>query len=60
MAKELRVLVADDQIGSVFQKETGKLAFVYDDDWRTRIDNYPLSLSMPLTQREHTGSAVAN
>jgi serine/threonine-protein kinase HipA len=60
MSKELRVLIADEEIGSVFQGGSGRLTFIYDDAWRSRIDPVPLSLSMPLTQREHGHNVVSN
>jgi HipA-like protein len=51
MTKELRVLLSDNEIGSVHQNKYGRLTFTYDDEWRERIDSVPLSLSMPLTQK---------
>ncbi len=46
---ELRVLIDENEIGSLFQDKGGKLRFVYDFEWRNRVDAIPLSLSMPLT-----------
>lgn len=60
MAKELRVIVTDEEVGTVIQHDNGRLAFVYDDNWRSRVDSFPLSLSMPLTQREHGNSEISN
>jgi len=60
MAKELRVLIAGGEIGSVFQGAHGRLRFVYDNVWQNTIDSYPLSLSMPLTQREHERAPIEN
>jgi serine/threonine-protein kinase HipA len=36
----------------------GRLAFVYDEAWRTADGSYPLSLSMPLRTREHGDRAI--
>jgi len=41
----------------VVQHESGELSFVYERAWREHENGYPLSLSMPLVQREH-GDAV--
>jgi serine/threonine-protein kinase HipA len=60
MDKELRVLLSDNEIGSVHQNRHGHLSFTYDDEWRSRIDSTPLSLSMPLTQKEHGRKATEN
>jgi len=55
---ELRVLIDEEEVGSIFQGAAGKLRFVYDDPWRNRIDAVPLSLSMPLTAKEHSHKAI--
>jgi serine/threonine-protein kinase HipA len=55
---ELRVLIDEEEVGSIFQGAAGKLRFVYDDEWRNRIDAVPLSLSMPLTAKEHLHKAI--
>lgn len=55
---ELRVLIDEEEIGSVFQEAAGKLRFVYDDEWRNRVDAVQLSLSMPLTAKEHPHKAI--
>ena len=60
MGKELRVLISDEQIGSVHQNPQGRLTFTYDDIWRQRLDALPLSLSMPLTQGEHGSKVTEN
>jgi serine/threonine-protein kinase HipA len=57
MTSELIALLNGKQIGRVYDAR-GRLTFVYDDDWREAPDAYPLSLSMPLTAREHGRSAV--
>jgi serine/threonine-protein kinase HipA len=60
MSRELRVLVNDRELGSVFQSANGKLRFVYDRAWRESIDAYPLSLSMPLGAAEHGHRVITN
>jgi len=54
---ELRVLIAGDFVGSVQQHAGGNLVLTYEQSWRERSDSLPLSVSMPLAQREH-GDAV--
>ena len=56
MPDELAVLLEGMPAG-VVRQESGELSFVYEESWRQRDDSYPLSLSMPLVQREH-GDAV--
>lgn len=60
MTKELRVLVNDRELGSIFQSTNGRLRFVYDEQWRDSIDAYPLSLSMPLGASEHSHTVISN
>lgn len=55
---ELRVLIDENQIGTIYQGAAGKLRFVYDEEWRNLVDAVPLSLSMPLTKKEHTHKPV--
>lgn len=55
---ELRVLIDENEIGSIFREKGGKLRFVYDREWRNTIDAVPLSLSMPLTRGEHSHKQV--
>ena len=42
------------------QNQHGRLTFTYDDEWREHIDSVPLSLSMPLTQKEHGPKPTEN
>jgi serine/threonine-protein kinase HipA len=60
MAKELRVLVNDRELGSVIQAANGRLRFIYDDEWRSSVDSFPLSLSMPLGVAEHGHTEITN
>lgn len=50
---DLRVLIDENQIGTIHQGASGRLRFVYDEEWRNLVDAVPLSLSMPLTKTEH-------
>lgn len=50
---ELRVLVDGELLGAVAQRTSGDLVLTYDRSWQERDDSFPLSLSMPLAQREH-------
>ena len=48
------VVVADRRImGEIRRSRQGRLAFVYDDRWRSSDGAYPLSFSMPLAVAEH-------
>jgi len=52
MTKEL-IIVLDGQITGVVRNARGRVAFIYDDDWRDTDTAYPLSLSMPLALAQH-------
>jgi serine/threonine-protein kinase HipA len=58
MSKELIVLMDGRRMGRVQQGDKGKLAFAYDEQWRSLKKAYPLSLSMPLTLAEHPHAAI--
>lgn len=51
--KELVALIWGVEAGRVRQDPRGRLSFTYDAAWRRRVDNVPLSLSMPLAAAEH-------
>lgn len=55
---ELRVLLRGEPAGRLIQRGGGELAFTYDGSWQEREDAFPLSLSMPLAQREHGDATV--
>jgi serine/threonine-protein kinase HipA len=55
---ELIVLLAGRRIGVVRRAAGDRLSFVYDDAWRDANDAYPLSLSLPLIDREHGDAPV--
>ena len=51
---DVLIVLADGRImGEIRRSRTGRLTFVYDDDWRASSNAYPLSLSMPLVVAEH-------
>lgn len=50
---ELVVILQDREVGRVSRDRHGRSVFTYADDWRRAPQAYPLSLSMPLAQREH-------
>jgi serine/threonine-protein kinase HipA len=53
MSGELIALLDGKEVGRVRNDARGRLAFVYDEEWRNAADAYPLSLSMPLAAKEH-------
>jgi serine/threonine-protein kinase HipA len=55
--RELVVLLNGVPAG-VVRQDSGELSFIYEEAWRNRGDSYPLSLSMPLVQREHGDPVV--
>ena len=56
---ELLIVVADHRImGEIRRDRRGRLAFVYDDRWRSLDAAYPLSLSMPLVVAEHEHARI--
>ena len=56
---EILVVVADRRImGEVQRDRRGRLMLVYDDDWRSTDEAYPLSLSMPLVVGEHEHARI--
>lgn len=56
--RTLVVLLGGRHMGTVTQGDSGKLRFVYDDDWRSDPRATPLSLSMPLTVAVHRHDVV--
>ncbi|MCY4102462.1 MAG: type II toxin-antitoxin system HipA family toxin [bacterium] len=49
----LSVLLGGEQIGHVTRSSEGALSFGYDEEYRTRADATPLSVSMPLALADH-------
>jgi serine/threonine-protein kinase HipA len=56
--KELRVLIADREAGSIIEGTRGKFRLVYDAAWQSDPAAMPLSLSMPLAAAGHGDDAV--
>jgi serine/threonine-protein kinase HipA len=54
----LHVLINSEQIGLLEQGPHGQLSFRYEESWRQRRDATPLSLSMPISGREHPHAVV--
>ncbi len=54
---ELIVLLDGHEAG-VARSERGKFLFSYTESWRASRERHPLSLSMPLTAKDHSHSAV--
>jgi serine/threonine-protein kinase HipA len=52
------VVLLNGVVAGVVRQDSGDLSFVYEENWRNREDSYPLSLSMPLVQREHSDAVV--
>lgn len=55
---ELRILINGELMGNVVQDPGGALALSYAGSWQERDDAFPISLSMPLAQREHDDAVV--
>lgn len=58
MTGELVALLDGKEVGRVHRDARGRLAFIYNDEWRKAADAYPLSLSMPLGAKEHGRSVI--
>lgn len=58
--KTLKVLLADQEIGEVTQREAGSYRFEYNPEWQTNPHHIPLSRSMPLQQRRHGVRPITN
>lgn len=57
-APELTTLLGGRVVGHVEQNLRGRLRFTYNQAWRDWAGAYPLSLSMPLGQREHEDERI--
>lgn len=56
--KNLVVLLNEQTVGRVQQQNSGRLEFLYSDDWLADPSAIPLSLSMPLAIAKHGDDAV--
>lgn len=52
------MLLRGRQAGTVVEGKDGRLTLTYHEDWRTDPDAVPLSLSMPLAERQHGDRVV--
>ena len=57
MSKVLYVLMYGQPMGRLIA-EGGTVSFHYEDSWLERPDNFPLSLSMPLSAKDHPNRVV--
>ncbi|MFV2060561.1 MAG: type II toxin-antitoxin system HipA family toxin [Gammaproteobacteria bacterium] len=48
------------EVGEYIQRSNGAQEFMYSDSWLERNTAVPLSLSLPLTDKSHTGERVYN
>jgi serine/threonine-protein kinase HipA len=55
---ETLLVVSDGAVAGSLTRAAGRITFRYEDDWRTLPDATPLSVSMPLTARDHPARAV--
>jgi serine/threonine-protein kinase HipA len=55
--KELLVLLNGREAG-MLRREGGKSSFAYAESWRASGDAFPLSMSMPMTARDHSNRTV--
>ena len=55
----LTVLMGDEVAGRLERGAAERLTFTYDERYRRRPDPAPLSVSMPLAVRRHSGGAVS-
>jgi HipA-like protein len=59
MTEELYALTNAGMMGRVlWDRGRDKLLFRYESDWQDAPSNYPLSLSMPLTARDHLDGKI--
>ena len=58
MSSELYVYLDGERVGTLTQTTHGNTTFAYDERYRVDIQSTPLSLSMPLSRREHPSRVV--
>jgi serine/threonine-protein kinase HipA len=56
---ELEIWMGDQHVGTLDGTNRRNLKITYSDLWREHVDATPLSISMPLAQRVHSGKGVA-
>jgi serine/threonine-protein kinase HipA len=52
------VVLVEGQVAGRLTQAGGKLSFEYDDRYRSSVDPTPVSLSIPLAQRQHVGARL--
>jgi serine/threonine-protein kinase HipA len=57
-SRELIAVSGKTAIGRVLRNNNGRLKFLYEDTWRSSVEAFPLSLSMPLTSLEHSHDRI--
>jgi len=55
---QMQVMLDGHLAGLLRMNSDDTLSFTYDDGWRSRENAYPLSLSMPLFESQHSGAPV--
>lgn len=58
MTDRLHVWLGGARVGSLDRGNDGNLTFAYDDDYRASRNPTPLSVSLPLTRKEHQHESV--
>ena len=53
MSNELLALLDGSEVGSVTRDKSGRLTFLYSNEWQNTRGAYPISLSMPLVIQQH-------
>lgn len=53
MNAELIAILDGREAGRVARETSGRLYFIYNEDWRTSENAYPLSISMPVALARH-------
>lgn len=60
IAAEMFIFMNGQKVGKLLQNATGKLEMTYAEEWLGSEARRPLSLSLPLSSRKHSGEVVEN
>jgi serine/threonine-protein kinase HipA len=60
IAAEMFIFMNGQKVGTLIQNATGKLEMTYAEEWLGSEARRPLSLSLPLSSRKHSGEVVEN
>lgn len=60
IAAEMFIFMNGQKVGKLLQNAAGKLEMTYAEEWLGSEARRPLSLSMPLSSRKHSGEVVEN